>query len=126
VCGACCNRAEVGGGCTDGVPRQGCTGEPGQVSHYPDETCAEVEARGDCAEHTGACCDESTFGGCQVHAESDCDCKKCVFYKDMPCEEIVCLHNPIPTMSQWGLAVLTLLLLIGAKVYFGRRPVEAA
>jgi hypothetical protein len=28
-------------------------------------------------------------------------------------------------MSQWGLVVLTLLLLTGAKVFFGRRQVTA-
>jgi len=49
-----------------------------------------------------------------------------LFYKDTPCSEIECTHNSIPTMSQWGLAVLTLLLLIGAKVYFGRRQVDVA
>lgn len=27
----------------------------------------------------------------------------------------------IPTMSEWGLVVLTLVLLIGAKIAFGRR-----
>lgn len=32
----------------------------------------------------------------------------------------------IPTVSQWGLVVMTLLLLVGAKVYFGRRkPTQA-
>ena len=28
----------------------------------------------------------------------------------------------IPTVSQWGLVVMTLLLLTAWKVYFGRRP----
>jgi len=32
----------------------------------------------------------------------------------------------IPTVSEWGLVILTLLLLTGAKVFFGRRRVEAA
>jgi hypothetical protein len=49
-----------------------------------------------------------------------------VFHKDALCSEIECSHKAIPTMSQWGLAVLTLLLLIGAKVYFGRRQVDVA
>jgi len=30
-------------------------------------------------------------------------------------------RQPIPTVSEWGLIVMTLLLLAGAKVYFGRR-----
>ncbi|MCH8147615.1 MAG: IPTL-CTERM sorting domain-containing protein [Planctomycetes bacterium] len=29
--------------------------------------------------------------------------------------------NAIPTVSEWGLIVLTLLLLTGAKVHFGRK-----
>jgi len=40
----------------------------------------------------------------------------------LPCDEIKCWHNPIPTVSEWGLVVMTLLLLTGAKVYFGWRP----
>ena len=35
-------------------------------------------------------------------------------------------EGAIPTMSTWGLVVLALLLLIGAKVYFGRRRTETA
>jgi hypothetical protein len=32
----------------------------------------------------------------------------------------------IPTMSEWGLLVLTLLLLTGAKIFFGRRQADVA
>ncbi len=32
----------------------------------------------------------------------------------------------IPTVSSWGLVILTLLLLTGAKIYFGRREFETA
>jgi hypothetical protein len=31
--------------------------------------------------------------------------------------------GPIPAVSTWGLAVLTLLLLVGGKIYFHRRRV---
>jgi len=31
----------------------------------------------------------------------------------------------IPTVSQWGLLVLALLLMVGAKIYFGRRTATA-
>ena len=36
-----------------------------------------------------------------------------------------CTINPefIPTVSEWGLIVMTLLLLVGLKVKFGRRAV---
>lgn len=34
------------------------------------------------------------------------------------------MHGAIPTVSEWGLVVMTLLLLTGAKFYFGRRRSE--
>jgi IPTL-CTERM motif len=54
-----------------------------------------------------------------------CDCNKCVWHKMLTCAQVECMHAAIPTVSQWGLVVLTLLLLTGAKVYFGRRPTSA-
>ncbi len=33
--------------------------------------------------------------------------------------------DTIPTVSEWGLVILTLLLLTCAKIYFGKRPVAA-
>jgi hypothetical protein len=80
-----------------------------------------VEARGACEEHTGACCDLDPFGNCQVTTQTACNCDKCVWSKLMTCEDVGCNHNSIPTVSEWGLVVLTLLLLTGAKIYFGRR-----
>jgi hypothetical protein len=42
-----------------------------------------------------------------------------------PCEVPVKVEQcTIPTVSQWGLAVLALLLMIGAKIHFGLRRVE--
>jgi len=43
------------------------------------------------------------------------------------CDEVndVCKPAPIPTVSEWGMVALALLLLIGAKVYFGRRQATA-
>jgi len=123
-CNACCDHAQPGGVCVDGAASEDCSG--GQLEYFPNETCAEVEARGACDEHEGACCDGDPFGGCVALPESLCTCAKCVFHKDLLCEEVECVRIPIPTISQWGLVVLTLLLLTGAKVYFGRRQVDAA
>jgi hypothetical protein len=36
-----------------------------------------------------------------------------------------CPHTAIPTVSSWGLAILSLLLMIGAKIAFERR-IQAA
>ena len=35
-------------------------------------------------------------------------------------------RTPIPTVSQWGLVISTLLLMIGAKLYFARRETATA
>lgn len=74
----------------------------------------------------GACCDHDTFGSCTVTTAMACDCKKCVWREELTCEDIECLHNSIPTVSQWGLVILTLLLLTGAKIYFARRHTAMA
>ncbi len=118
-CGACCNHEEPGGVCTPNVPPSECTGGP--LEFFLNETCEAVEARGDCDGNTGACCDQETFGGCTVVPASLCNCTKCVFHPETSCEEVECTHNSIPTVSQWGLVVMTLLLLTGAKIFFGRR-----
>jgi hypothetical protein len=62
--------------------------------------------------------------------EADADCpqdEQCVdHYCDL--DDNTCKSREIdpciPTMSQWGLIAMTLLLLAVAKVYFGRRRIE--
>jgi len=70
----------------------------------------------------GACCDPN--GGCEDNVvEFGCSTER--FYEGQTCEDVVtaglCAAPSIPTVSEWGLVVLTLLLLIGAKIYFARR-----
>lgn len=123
VPGACCEFLK--GTCRDGIYAGACQGA--QEGWHKGTSCTAVEAAGDCEAVLGACCDESTFGGCEQTTQNSCGTlKKGVWYKLTACEDITCLHNPIPTVSEWGIAVLTLLLLIGAKVYFGRRQAAAA
>jgi hypothetical protein len=43
----------------------------------------------------------------------------------LPGETIVLRGTPVPAVSEWGVVVLTLLLLVCAKVYFSRREAEA-
>jgi hypothetical protein len=121
--GACCN--SVDGTCTDDVFSANCPAGP-QMSWFKLETCVDVEARGDCDAHLGACCDGDAFGGCTETTAAGCTGGKNVWSKLLTCAQIECVHEAIPTVSTWGIAVLTLLLLIGAKVYFGRRQASAA
>lgn len=85
-------------------------------------TCAHVQ----CAAVTGACCDRDPFGTCVdgvTHAA--CECPTCEWVKLGSCSELDCPHAAIPTAGVWGLAILSLLILTGAKVAFGRsRPAE--
>lgn len=121
--GACCEF--VKGTCQDNVLSADCQGN--QQEWTKATTCAAIEATGGCDAHLGACCDEDTFGGCEQTTQNACEAlKKGVFYKQQNCSAITCVHKAIPTVSEWGIAVLTLLLLIGAKVYFGRRQASAA
>jgi hypothetical protein len=121
--GACCEY--VKGTCDDDVLEENCKGD--QETWFKLGTCAAVLLSGECFTHQGACCDEDTFGGCEQTSENDCALlKKGVFHKLQNCDDIVCVHNAIPTVSEWGIVVLTLLLLVGAKVYFGRRQSATA
>jgi hypothetical protein len=75
----------------------------------------------DACELKGACCDHDPFEGCTDDVpEADCGCDGCNWFENTRCEDIECLKNAIPTASQWGLSILTLLLLIGTKIIFGR------
>ena len=71
---------------------------------------------------TGACCDHDPFGVCTDGVtRAACDCPTCAWVKLGSRSELDCLHTPIPTVGEWGLVVLALLLLAGAKLAF-RRP----
>ena len=76
------------------------------------------------APNPGACCDRDPFGGCQDDRTLDeCVCGKCEWFQERTCAQIDCTREAIPTVSEWGLVILTLLLLTGAKIYFGRPKV---
>jgi hypothetical protein len=109
-------------GCTDGVLRSECgDDEPAPVVFTPETHCPPEGP--DCERVTGACCDGDPFDPCKDDTIlSDCQCPTCTWHGRETCEEVDCpRNNPIPTASGWGLAVLTLLLTIGAKIAFGRR-----
>ena len=122
VPGACCET--VKGTCEDGVYAGDCQGAQREWSK--GTTCEEAG----CDPTLGACCDRDTFGRCTDTTFNGCptDGNKNVWTKGILCEQLdpACTHEAIPTVSEWGLVVLTLLLLTGAKVYFGRRQAAAA
>ncbi len=75
----------------------------------------------------GACCLKDTDGQCVDYAiEEECPHADLKFFPGRGCDEISCDEITIPTVSQWGLIVLTVLLLSGIKVIFGRRPAQQA
>jgi len=117
--GACCDL--LAGTCANGVLQAECGGAQqrwdGKGSQCGDVPCDAVR---------GACCDGDTFGGCEQTTQAGCGLvAKGTWYKLTDCGDIDCRHEAIPTVSSWGLVVLTLLLLTGAKVYFGRRQALA-
>jgi len=73
------------------------------------------------AQVVGACCDQAPFGGCSQTTAEECTCSNCVWSEGQSCSAIECVHTAIPTVSEWGLVVLTLSLVIGGKIFFGRR-----
>lgn len=71
----------------------------------------------------GACCNNDPFGGCDDDLfQDECTCLGCEWTEFASCEDIECALGTIPTLGNWGLAILTLLTLIGAKILFGSAP----
>jgi hypothetical protein len=129
--GACCDT--LFGTCTDNETRVSCgdtTSEPTDQRVFTlDGTCDERGGNTPCDAVLGACCDKDPFGRCWDITFAECNALssgKGEWTKLGSCATTPCVHNAIPTVSEWGIAVLTLLLLVGAKVYFGRRQTAAA
>ena len=143
VIGACCDTNGADQGCRDNIAQVYCSNADNTWTE--NATCADVPCQclpncagrecGDdgCGGSCGAC-DDGLFcngvepcdpqGGC-VAGIPPCD------PANEQCDETadLCVPNVIPTVSEWGLVILTLLLLIFAKVAFGwkgRRSSPAA
>jgi hypothetical protein len=123
--GACCEA--VDGACQNNVLRADCSGS--QQTWHKDQSCGAVT----CELALGACCDPAVMalrGTCTDDMQRveclACESGECTWFKRESCAEVAaakgCIANPIPTVSEWGLVILTLLLLTAAKVYFGYRP----
>ena len=119
-CGACCDTstgvcsvvtAHWSGGDCAGAQQNFSVGKP----------CAEITCEPPTA--TGACCDRDPFGACTDGlTRAECNCARCEWTELGLCGDVTCLREAIPTVSEWGLLILTLSLLTGAKLRFGRRP----
>jgi len=111
--GACCDL--LIGVCTENVLDVDCSGA--QRRWTEGAACVDVV----CDAITGACCDHGSFGACTDGVtQAACDCPTCDWVKLGSCSELDCPHTAIPTVSSWGLAILSLLLMTGAKIRFGR------
>jgi hypothetical protein len=111
--GACCHTLD--GECEEDALEADCQGTHRVWSS--GVTCQEAR----CAPDLGACCNQAPFGDCTDDVGlSDCRCASCTWDKLQRCAEIECAQGSIPTISEWGLGIMTLLLLTSAKVYFGQ------
>ena len=114
--GACCDDAT--GTCTDGVTEADCLAA-GERYGGDASDCATIDPP--CEPPTGACC--LTDQTCVTHlSEADCTAQGGAFAG----EGTACFcGEPIPTVSQWGLSVMTVLLLAAAALVIARRRVPA-
>jgi hypothetical protein len=138
--GPCCDG--LNGTCTNCVAAADCKPSTISVPTSCEAQCDAGDAGTTCADLVplcsaadGACCNHdagplATNGTCTITSRFDCldGCTTCEWTKGEACADIECTADfiAIPTVSEWGLVILTLLLLTGAKVYFGRRRVATA
>jgi hypothetical protein len=126
--------------CVD--PDGTCTHTPNNAACGDGNVCDGIEtcdvATG-CVEGTPLSCNNGQFcdgvetcdavAGCRPGTAPNCDDGVDCTADSCDEENDVCVNDDadcsIPTVSEWGLVVLTLMLLIGAKVYFGRRQAIA-
>jgi len=119
--GACCDASQPGGSCANNVPESLCNTANPQITWTKGTLCANLSPP--CSEHTGACC----VSGTCVDGVPESSCLPGEWTKDTLCADLdpPCSGGVIPTVSEWGLVVLALLLLVGAKVHFSRREAVA-
>jgi hypothetical protein len=90
--------------CDDGCPGDPNKIDPGQCGCGVADTDTDMDGSADCVDE----CDDDPL----KTAPGNCGCGV---------EETDPCPTSVPTVSQWGLMVLALLLLVAGKVYFGRR-----
>ena len=119
ACGACCLPNDS---CLDRLLPEECQSQDGSSSG-PGTTCMG-DGDGDGVDDLCDNCpgvDDAVFGlpicrGSSTPCETNADCGP-----NGVCEPAC--NGAIPTVSQWGLVILTLALLVAGKLYYGRRPI---
>ncbi len=113
---------EVTGACCDTLLGHCATGTSGACS-CDDCLWGEGAACLNCVPATGACCDgaaggDRTRASCTATTLVECQCGKCTWTRGASCDQVICDPNftAIPAVSEWGLVVLALLLLVGSKL----------
>ncbi len=118
--------------CNDGCPNDPAKTSPGACGCGNSDQDTDQDGTADCQD---GCVDDPNktdpgICGCGVAETGDSDgdgVSDCVDVCPGVDDSVFapgCV-GAIPTVSEWGMVVLALLLLAGAKVYFGRRPVQA-
>ena len=116
-------RAQLFNGCQSSVGIVSSECEASVCVPSPDSgACC---CKGPCLETDGVCCTPDL-------SEEECEALDdvCIYAGEgTSCDDDdgdgrpdAC-QQPIPTVSEWGLVILTLLLLIAAKLRFGSRPI---
>ncbi len=133
-CGGSCGECDDGNVCngTESCDGNGqCLGGT-PLSCSDGNACNGVETcnpASGCQPGTPLVCDDGVFcnGVETCSPASGCQSGNSPCAENEVCDEDNDRCNPtsIPTVSEWGLVILTLLLLTGAKVYFSRRQVIA-
>ena len=128
-CGGSCGTCDDGIACTIDAcgSDSNCSFTPNHVACVNNTICDGYEF---CSLETGCVpgnplvCDDGLY----CNGSETCDPASGCLAGINPCADNetcdeagdVCVPNAIPTVSQWGLVVLTILLLVAAKVQFGR------
>ena len=138
TCNADCTTAECGDGTLNTTAGEECDEGLSNSDTEPDRcrTDCRIPACGDNVIDTDEECDGSSDAACPGACNENCVCGFCGDGIAGPgeecdndgtacplgsCESDCTCTIEIPTVSQWGLVILTLLLLIAAKSHFGYR-----
>jgi len=122
--GACCNGFT--GTCANGFLRSDCLAQGANRLWSQDQLCVDVA----CDPIPGACCNHINpdpllrTGVCTNGViMADCQGQNLTWTKGVTCSQVACVADfqAIPTVSEWGLVVLALMLVILVKLVFGSR-----